>query len=56
MQMGREFDLEPFMRFGQDLSDYAVAFDVEKIALSLARLSVMVRREDNGQENYQKGE
>jgi signal transduction histidine kinase len=56
MEMGRQFDLEPLMRFGQDLSDYAVAFDVEKIALSLARLSVMVRHKDNGQENYEKGE
>lgn len=52
MEMGRQFDLEPFIRFGQDLSDYAGAFDVEKIALSLARLSVVVGHQDNGPENH----
>jgi PAS domain S-box-containing protein len=58
MEIGRQFDLEPFSRFGQDLSDYAGAFDVEKIALSLDRLSVMAGYQDKGQgqENHQKGE
>jgi PAS domain S-box-containing protein len=49
MEMGRQFDLEPFKRFGQDLSDFSAAFDVENIALSLARLSAMAGHPDDSQ-------
>ena len=41
MEMGRQFGLESFNRFGRDLSGHAETFDVEKIALSLEQLSVI---------------
>ena len=41
MEMGRQFGLESFDRFGRDLSGHAETFDVEKIALSLEQLSVI---------------
>jgi hypothetical protein len=42
--LGREFDLNAFTQFGQNLSDDVQAFDVENIAPSLARIAVLFQR------------
>lgn len=44
ISLGREFDLSAFTQFGQHLSDDVQAFDVEKIAPSLARIAVVFQR------------
>lgn len=42
--LGREFDLNAFTQFGQNLSDDVQAFDVENIAPSLARIAVLFQQ------------
>ncbi len=39
--LGRRFDLPAFTQFGQTLAEDVHAFDLEKIAPSLARLSIL---------------
>jgi PAS domain S-box-containing protein len=41
--LGRRFDLPGFTRFGQALAEDVQAFDLEKIAPSLARLSILLK-------------
>jgi PAS domain S-box-containing protein len=42
--LGRRFDLPGFTQFGQTLAEDAHAFDLEKIAPSLARLSILFKK------------
>jgi signal transduction histidine kinase len=42
--LGRRFDLPAFTRFGQVLAEDVQAFDLEKIAPTLARLSLLFRK------------
>jgi PAS domain S-box-containing protein len=46
MDMGRQFDLDEFKIFGQDLLRHADVFDVEKIALCLDQVFVILQEMD----------